>query len=273
MEDQRRRSRAARSDDDYVPPSASSPARVTGCRTTSAARDAEERKSELETATTITPGWFLPVRLPTVTAAIVSGASDFSDAIRNCIGNPRCDRPVPATGDRRHDWADDAGRRTTSWRQDPGASWNHANNADRRQLCARMCSDQPAHRSDRRLRHRRVPVAQGRRRLDIGVDRRRSCDTRVLSGGSCVRVANILGFFVERMSGSDVIGYLISYPGEFVPGAPECRWRRRLPDEDPVSSIAETRYECQCPSRHSIGSCRTFFARAALRSRPLKSTI
>jgi len=33
-------------------------------------------------------------------------------------------------------------------------------------------------------------------------------------------VANILGFFVDHMSGGDVIGYLTSYPGEFVLDAP-----------------------------------------------------
>ena len=40
-------------------------------------------------------------------------------------------------------------------------------------------------------------------------------------GGRCVRVANILGFFVEGMGdGGDVTGHLVSYPGEFVTGAP-----------------------------------------------------
>jgi hypothetical protein len=44
-----------------------------------------------------------------------------------------------------------------------------------------------------------------------------SCPT----GGSCIRVTNILGFFVEGMgAGADVTGYLASYPGEFVLGAP-----------------------------------------------------
>jgi hypothetical protein len=35
-----------------------------------------------------------------------------------------------------------------------------------------------------------------------------------------VHVVNILGFFADRMSGNDVIGYLMSYPGAFVTGAP-----------------------------------------------------
>ncbi len=40
------------------------------------------------------------------------------------------------------------------------------------------------------------------------------------TGGRCIRVVNILGFFVDHMSGGDVIGYLTSYPGEFVTGVP-----------------------------------------------------
>jgi hypothetical protein len=39
-------------------------------------------------------------------------------------------------------------------------------------------------------------------------------------GGQCVRVVNILGFFADHMSGQDVVGYLVSYPGIFVAGAP-----------------------------------------------------
>ena len=39
-------------------------------------------------------------------------------------------------------------------------------------------------------------------------------------GGKCVRIVNILGFFVDRMQGNDVIGYLMRYPGTFTTGSP-----------------------------------------------------
>ena len=39
-------------------------------------------------------------------------------------------------------------------------------------------------------------------------------------GGKCVKVVNILGYFVSHMNGNDVVGYLINLPGEFVVGAP-----------------------------------------------------
>jgi hypothetical protein len=34
-------------------------------------------------------------------------------------------------------------------------------------------------------------------------------------GGSCITVVNILGFFVDRMVGNDVVGYLMTIPGEY----------------------------------------------------------
>ena len=41
-----------------------------------------------------------------------------------------------------------------------------------------------------------------------------------LGGGMCIKVVNILGFFVDRVVGQDVIGYLVIHPGEFVVGPP-----------------------------------------------------
>jgi len=35
------------------------------------------------------------------------------------------------------------------------------------------------------------------------------------TGGGCVKVVNLLGFFVESMSGRNVTGILLTYPGEF----------------------------------------------------------
>jgi hypothetical protein len=40
------------------------------------------------------------------------------------------------------------------------------------------------------------------------------------AGGSCIRVTNILGFFVESLSSADVTGRVAMYPGEFVVGPP-----------------------------------------------------
>ena len=40
------------------------------------------------------------------------------------------------------------------------------------------------------------------------------------TGGKCIRVVNILGFFADRIVGNDIIGYLRTQPGEFVVGPP-----------------------------------------------------
>ncbi len=37
-------------------------------------------------------------------------------------------------------------------------------------------------------------------------------------GGKCIKVVKILGYFVSHMSGQDVVGYLMTMPGEFVAG-------------------------------------------------------
>lgn len=38
--------------------------------------------------------------------------------------------------------------------------------------------------------------------------------------GRCIKVVNIVGFFVESMSGPDVNGYLLTYPGALAAGPP-----------------------------------------------------
>jgi hypothetical protein len=44
------------------------------------------------------------------------------------------------------------------------------------------------------------------------------------SGGQCVRIVNIMGFFADRrgtgQNQDNVTGYLVSYPGELSAGAP-----------------------------------------------------
>jgi hypothetical protein len=40
------------------------------------------------------------------------------------------------------------------------------------------------------------------------------------TGGSCVKIVNFLGFFVDHMSGNDVIGYLVRVPGKIIKNKP-----------------------------------------------------
>ncbi len=166
---------------------------------------------------TMTPGWFLPVRLPDGNGGYISGANDYSAAIANCTGNPVVIGQYLPTENGNMVGPTNQGVAELIAR-DSGASWDSAN----QQIagsCAPACAP---------ISPRIVPITvfdmdefQWRRTANDwvspwGAYPANPCPT----GGRCVRVANILGYFVDRMQGGDVIGHLMSYPGEFVNGAP-----------------------------------------------------
>jgi Putative Flp pilus-assembly TadE/G-like len=165
----------------------------------------------------ITPGWFLPIRLPDGNGGYLSGKDDYREAIGNCVGNPvSIGQYLPLEPG--------AGVGPTSQgvgdltEKDPNAKWDAGN-----KLIVGSCVPACAP-----ISPRIVPISV----FDIDAFQWRQekgdwtsawntypanpCPT----GGKCVRVTNILGFFVDGMSGNDVIGYLVSYPGEFVTGVP-----------------------------------------------------
>jgi hypothetical protein len=108
--------------------------------------------------------------------------------------------------------------------QDPNASWNTATNA-----VQNSCAPGPCGAFSPRI----VPIAM----IDMDEYQWRSTATdwttswipgagtspgqpgtpnsfNCPTGGACVRIVNILGFFVEQMVGNDVLGRLVMYPGE-----------------------------------------------------------
>jgi Putative Flp pilus-assembly TadE/G-like len=175
----------------------------------------------------VEPGWTLPVRLPDGAGGYVSGAADYGAAIKHCIGNPVSIGQYLPTEDGVMSGPTSQGVSTDAdslINQDSGATWNTSTKSVEG-TCAPTCAP-----SSPRI----VPIAvfdmdeyQWRKAennwttaWEPGVGPGTgafSCPT----GGSCIRVTNILGFFVQGMgSGGDVIGYLVSHPGEFVLGAP-----------------------------------------------------
>jgi hypothetical protein len=91
--------------------------------------------------------------------------------------------------------------------QDPGAVWNGQEVAS---SCAPTCAP---------ISPRIVPIAV------FDVDefqwRREEGDwSPCPAGGKCVRVVNILGFFVDGIDKGNVTGHLVTVPGEFIAGAP-----------------------------------------------------
>ena len=74
--------------DDYVPPSANSSGSGFRLPNDFGQQATLKNGNPNSNSEAITPGWFLPVRLPDGLGGYVSGANDFRDAIANCIGNP-----------------------------------------------------------------------------------------------------------------------------------------------------------------------------------------
>jgi Flp pilus assembly protein TadG len=214
--------------DVYVPPSSGSAGTGYTVAADLGAPVTLKRGNPNQTAdNNVEPGWTLPVRLPDGEGGYLSGASDYNAAIKHCIGNPvSLGQYLPTedgvmSGPTSQGVSTDADSLTN---QDPQATWNTSTNSVAG-TCAPTCAP-----SSPRI----VPIAvfdmdeyQWRKAAnnwttawDPGVGPGTgafSCPT----GGSCIRVTNILGFFVAAVgSGGDVSGYLVSYPGEFVMGAP-----------------------------------------------------
>jgi hypothetical protein len=164
----------------------------------------------------ITPGWFLPVRLPDGTGGFTSGADDMREAIAACVGEPvSIGQYLPLE--------DGAMIGPTSQGfdllhgLDPSATWDASTRSVIQSCAPASCGS---------FSPRIVPLPV----FDIndfqfhragGVNPGESGPwSHCPGGGKCVKVVNILGFFADRMSGTDVIGQLLMYPGPFVSGVP-----------------------------------------------------
>jgi len=162
-----------------------------------------------QSTTSIEPGWFLATQLPDGAGGWYSGANDYKWAIANCIGNPvGIDDYLPTetgvmSGPTGMGFAD---LKAT----DPTATWN-STTKEVDNSCAPTCAP---------FSPRIIPIAV----FDMDDFQKRSITSDWSPcpiGGQCVKVVNILGFFASHMSGGDIVGYLVMYPGEFVVGNPQ----------------------------------------------------
>jgi hypothetical protein len=156
----------------------------------------------------IMPGWFLPVQLPLPGGGFTTGGDDYSEAIATCIRSRvtvgqylpmENGAKVGPTGQGVEDLI----------ALDPDATFNPATKKVE-DSCAPTCAP---------ISPRIVPLAV----FDTNDFqwRRASGDWTVCPGGGrCVKVVKILGYFVSHMSGQDVVGYLMTMPGEFAADAP-----------------------------------------------------
>jgi hypothetical protein len=154
----------------------------------------------------ISPGWFMAVDLPNGSGGYPSGANVYEDNIATCVGvSVGIDDKLPT----------ETGNMVGPTRMgvqdlvalDPGASWN-AGTKEVQGSCAPTCAA---------ISPRIVPIAL----FDADDYQKRNLAndwSGCPGGGSCVTVVNILGFFVAGMQGNDVMGYLLTVPGEFLTG-------------------------------------------------------
>ena len=174
-------------------------------------------------ADAVTPGWTLPIRLPDGDGGYFSGADDFRYSIKNCIGTPVSigDYLPTETGVMNGPTAQGVETDDDSLvEQDPDAVWDTGTKSVTGS-CAPTCAE---------FSPRIVPIVV----FDMDEFQWRTSKndwttnwipgsgpgtgsfTCPINGGRCIRVVNILGFFVERMSGQDVVGRLVMYPGDVI---------------------------------------------------------
>ena len=185
----------------------------------------------------ITPGWSLPLRLPSGGGGYYSGANDYNLAIKQCIGNPvsigdylPTENGAMVGPTRQGVSTDGAGAAggPSLVNQDPYATWDTSTQTVRNS-CAPACGP---------FSPRIVPIAVFDFDEFIWRHNANNWTTEWIPGasgspghpgggtfscpvgGKCVRVANIIGFFVESMSGGDVTGRVVMLPGEYVLGTP-----------------------------------------------------
>jgi len=147
----------------------------------------------------IAPGWFFPVDLPRLDGCTVGG-----DCYRKNIAS--CSGVRLSIGD----WiSNEPGNMIGPTKQgvdalialDPGASWG-GDGIVGGCMGAGTCTRSP--------RMVALPL------FDVSV-----YAAGKLSGRQDIKIVNIMGFFIERMQGNDVIGRITHYPGTLDPGAAE----------------------------------------------------
>jgi hypothetical protein len=182
----------------------------------------------------IIPGWSLPLQLPNPNSptGFDSGASAFQSDIKTGNGTPVTIGQYLPTATGAMVGPTNQGVQTDSdslINQDPGASWDNSTQTVKNS-CAPACAA---------FSPRIVPIATFDFDEFVWRHEANNWTTEWIPGttgvpghpgtgpfscpigGKCVRVTNIIGFFVESMSGGDVTGRVVMYPGAFFQGAPD----------------------------------------------------
>jgi hypothetical protein len=158
-------------------------------------------------------GWSFPVRLPDGEGGYISGANDYSNAIKHCIGTPVAfDDYLPLEfgemiGPTNQGVEQDI---DSLINQDPDAMFVATPTPHIEGSCVPDCGPYSP---------RIVPISV----FDIEKFNRSMADgdwSYCPESNKCIQVKQILGFFIDHMDGQDVVGYLMQAPGFFLQGAP-----------------------------------------------------
>jgi Flp pilus assembly protein TadG len=185
--------------DEYDPPSISSTG--TGLNDS----DHAEMTLTLPPDQRVFPGWFQPLDLP--------GSNTYAQNISGCNGNlVAIGQQVAISG------SADEPETTQGWNDlialDPSARWNRGQDAVQ-QTCAPVCAP---------ISPRIVAIAAFN--VDEYEQMRAANDwSGCPTGGRCVRIVNIFGFFIDSVDGPGVVsGYLTTYPGTSTTDNPPFDW-------------------------------------------------
>ena len=154
----------------------------------------------------ILPGWLLPVRLPDGAGGYSAAATTIEDAIGHCIGKPVTIGDYLPLESGVMDGPTNQGMDDLI-ELDPDATFNTTTKMVEGS-CAPGCGPQSP---------RIVPISVFDTE-DFNYRQAAGDWTECPGGGKCLKVVKILGYFVSHMSGEDVVGYLMTLPGEFVAG-------------------------------------------------------
>ena len=157
-----------------------------------------------QNSSNVQSGWYLPIDVPRAAGSgACSGGDCYRENIVSCSGEPVNigDYLLTETGNKAGPTAQGVSDLIA---QDPTAHWDGTNNVVAGS-CAPSSTCGPF--SPRIIA---IPVYDPD---EFQYDSLSNTWANCPGGGSCIHVRNFLGFFVDRISGNDVVGYLILYPG------------------------------------------------------------
>lgn len=149
-----------------------------------------------------------PIRSGLLLPLALDGTNSYGDNITGCNGHMNVLRAEIATDATATEVATTDGLQAL-WDADAGATWN-AGNRRIEGSCAPSCAS---------ISPRLVALVV----FDVDQYQLMRATGMWCTGGQCVKVVNIVGFFIDSVTGSGATGYITRYPGQISPSNPFVR--------------------------------------------------